>query len=52
MAELSEWQRVAKRVRVPMGFGVAAAFLWLARPTFESLGMSLLLVVPGVWLRG
>ena len=51
MAELSAWQKLAKRVRVPMGFVVAAAFLWIARPTLETLGSSLLLVVPGVSLR-
>lgn len=51
MAELSAGDRLAKRVRVPMGFVVAAGFLWMAGPTFETLGWSLLLVVPGVWLR-
>ena len=35
-----------------MGFVVAAVFLWLARPSWMSLGLSLLLVAPGVWLRG
>jgi hypothetical protein len=35
-----------------MGFVFAAVFLWLARPTWQSMLASLLLVVPGVWLRG
>ncbi len=35
-----------------MGFCFAVVFLWLARPTWTSLGLSLLLVAPGVWLRG
>ncbi len=52
MAELSAGQRLAKRVRVPTGFVVAAWFIWLVRPTFATLGWSLLLVVPGLWLRG
>jgi protein-S-isoprenylcysteine O-methyltransferase Ste14 len=52
MAERTAWQRVAKRIRVPMGFVFAAVFLWLARPTWATLGLSLLAVVPGVWLRG
>ncbi len=52
MAELSGGQRIAKRVRVPMGFVVAAVFLWFARPTVVTMGASLLLVLPGVWLRG
>lgn len=34
-----------------MGFIVAAAFLWLAHPQPPSLAASLLLVLPGLWLR-
>src|ERR1700676_5158287 len=45
------WSRVAKRIRVPMGFLFAALFLWLARPSLFSLAASLLLVVPGLLLR-
>jgi protein-S-isoprenylcysteine O-methyltransferase Ste14 len=45
------WQRIAKRIRVPMGFLVAAFFLWLAHPTPRTLLLSLLLVLPGLWLR-
>ena len=46
------WKRIARRVRVPLGFCFAAVFLWLARPSWQSMAWSLLLVVPGVWLRG
>ncbi len=46
-----QWQRVARRIRVPLGFVFAALFLWLARPTERSLLLSLLLVVPGLLLR-
>jgi protein-S-isoprenylcysteine O-methyltransferase Ste14 len=52
MAERTRWQRVAKRIRVPMGFCFAAVFLWFARPTLTTLALSLLLVLPGLWLRG
>ena len=45
------WQRIARRIRVPLGFVFAAAYLWLARPTTASLVWSLFLVAPGVWLR-
>ena len=48
----TRWQKVARRVRVPLGFVVAAVFLIFARPSWHSLGWSLLLVLPGVWLRG
>jgi hypothetical protein len=46
------WNRVARRIRVPLGFGFAAVFLWLARPAPLFLALSVLLVVPGLLLRG
>jgi len=46
------WQKIARRVRVPLGFVFAAVFLWLARPTPVSMVWSFFLVVPGLWLRG
>ena len=48
----ADWSRVARRIRVPMGFVFAGVYLWLARPTFVSMAWSLLLVLPGLWLRG
>lgn len=51
MAERTQWQRIAKRVRVPLGFVFAAIFLWRARPTPAALAASLVLVLPGLWLR-
>ena len=45
------WQRVARRLRVPLGFAVAAVFLIFARPSRQTLAWSLLLVIPGLWLR-
>ncbi|MGC9198032.1 MAG: methyltransferase family protein [Acidobacteriaceae bacterium] len=45
------WQRVARRVRVPLGFAVAAVFLAFAQPSGKTMAWSLLLVVPGLWLR-
>jgi len=35
-----------------MGFVFAAVFLWLARPNWRTMGASLILVLPGLWLRG
>ncbi len=46
------WGRIAKRIRVPLGFVFAAVFLALARPSPRSLAWSLALVVPGLVLRG
>jgi len=34
-----------------MGFVFAAVFLWLARPTWKTMAASLILVLPGLWLR-
>jgi protein-S-isoprenylcysteine O-methyltransferase Ste14 len=46
------WQRIARRIRVPLGFLTAAVFLAFAQPSWETLAWSLLLVLPGLWLRG
>lgn len=48
----TKWQKTARRIRVPLGFVFAAVFLWVARPTGWSILGSLLLVLPGLWLRG
>ena len=48
----ADWSRTARRIRVPMGFVFAGIYIWLAGPTFVSLAWSLLLVLPGLWLRG
>ena len=51
MSERTKWQRIARRIRVPLGFVFAGVFLWLARPTWQTMLASLVLVAPGVWLR-
>jgi protein-S-isoprenylcysteine O-methyltransferase Ste14 len=45
------WQRIAKRIRVPLGFVTAAVFLVFARPTLSTLLWSLALTLPGLWMR-
>src|ERR1700742_2071212 len=45
------WSRIARRIRVPLGFAFAVVFLWLARPSLVFMAFSLLLVVPGILLR-
>jgi protein-S-isoprenylcysteine O-methyltransferase Ste14 len=52
VSERMHWGRVAKRIRVPLGFVFAGVFLLLARPSAASLFWSLLLVLPGLALRG
>jgi protein-S-isoprenylcysteine O-methyltransferase Ste14 len=46
------WQKIARRVRVPLGFVVAAVFLVFAEPSWKSLLASLPLVLTGLWMRG
>jgi protein-S-isoprenylcysteine O-methyltransferase Ste14 len=51
VSERTRWQKIARRIRVPLGFVFAGVFLWLARPTWLTMLASLVLVGPGVWLR-
>ncbi len=46
------WSRVARRIRVPLGFIFAAVYIWLAQPTRISLIAGVLAMVPGLVLRG
>jgi protein-S-isoprenylcysteine O-methyltransferase Ste14 len=45
------WGKIARRIRVPMGFLFAAFFLWRARPSAASLVLALVLILPGLLLR-
>jgi protein-S-isoprenylcysteine O-methyltransferase Ste14 len=52
---ISRWQRVARRIRVPLGFLAAALYLyelWRRPPQLVAVIWSLALVLPGLWLRG
>jgi Phospholipid methyltransferase len=52
---IARWQRVARRIRVPLGFATAALYLfelWRRAPEPAAVGWSLALVIPGLWLRG
>jgi protein-S-isoprenylcysteine O-methyltransferase Ste14 len=48
---MAEWSRVARRIRVPLGFGFAVLYFGLARPTWRFIGVGLLAIVPGLWIR-
>lgn len=52
---IEQWQRVARRIRVPLGFLTAALYLfelWRRAPRPAAIAWSLALVVPGLMLRG
>jgi protein-S-isoprenylcysteine O-methyltransferase Ste14 len=46
------WSRVARRIRVPLGFLFTVVYIWLARPTKMSLLTGGLVLLPGLLLRG
>jgi protein-S-isoprenylcysteine O-methyltransferase Ste14 len=45
------WARVARRIRVPLGFAFAVFYLWRARPTWVSLGLGALIAALGLIVR-
>ncbi len=52
---VTRWQRIARRIRVPLGFLTAALYLfelWRHAPRPAAIVWSFLLVLPGLWLRG
>src|SRR3974390_1603273 len=52
---ISRWQKIARRIRVPLGFLAAALYmfsLWQDAPRPAAVAWSLALVLPGLWLRG
>jgi protein-S-isoprenylcysteine O-methyltransferase Ste14 len=49
---MGSWSSIARRIRVPLGFVFAVLYLWLAKPTVESLLIGAGLVIPGLAIRG
>lgn len=48
---MADWERVARRIRVPLGFAFAVLYFWLARPTWKSLASGFVLIIPGLLIR-
>lgn len=48
---MRSWGEIARRVRVPLGFAFAVFYVWLARPTWQSLVVGGIICVPGLGLR-
>jgi protein-S-isoprenylcysteine O-methyltransferase Ste14 len=48
---MAEWSRIARRIRVPLGFALAILYFWLARPSWRSIGLALMLIVLGLSIR-
>ena len=45
------WSVIARRIRVPLGFLFAALYLLLARPTWRSIVLGSIVVLPGLGIR-
>jgi protein-S-isoprenylcysteine O-methyltransferase Ste14 len=48
---MAEWSRVARRIRVPLGFVFAVLYFWLARPSWRSIALGAVVIVPGLLIR-
>lgn len=49
---MSRWSRLARRIRVPLGFAFAVVYLWLARPSWGAIAMGGALAALGLFVRG
>ena len=45
------WNRIARRVRVPLSFLLAAVYLWLARPALWSIAAGFVVSAAGLGIR-
>ena len=48
---MASWSRIARRIRVPLGFVFAVLYFWLARPTWRSLALGTIGILPGLLIR-
>lgn len=48
---MAEWSRIARRIRVPLGFVFAVLYFWLARPTWRFLALGAIVILPGLLTR-
>ena len=46
-----EWSKIARRIRVPLGFAFAVFYLWVARPNWSSILLGTIVALPGIALR-
>ncbi len=48
---MTNWTRIAIRLRVPLGFALAALYLWLARPFWISIAVGSGFILLGLGIR-
>jgi protein-S-isoprenylcysteine O-methyltransferase Ste14 len=49
---MTSWERVARRIRVPLGFAFVAVYLVLARPLVPTLLVGCCFIILGLTIRG
>ena len=49
---MASWPQIARRIRVPLGFGFAVLYFWLAQPTPRSMVAGACIVLLGLVIRG
>jgi protein-S-isoprenylcysteine O-methyltransferase Ste14 len=47
----ANWSRIARRIRVPLGFAFAAFYLWRAKPSWTSLSIGTAIALFGILVR-
>lgn len=45
------WAKIARRIRVPLGFLFAVFYFWMAKPTWASLGVGVCVAILGLAIR-
>ena len=50
-ALMTEWSRIARRIRVPLGFSFALLYFWLAKPAWYSMALGAPVIAAGLLLR-
>ncbi len=48
---MTQWRKIARRIRVPLGFAFVVFYFWLARPSWQSLLVGLVAIVSGLLIR-
>lgn len=48
---MPSWSAIARRIRVPLGFVFAGAYIWLARPTRTSIAVGSCIAIVGLAIR-
>jgi protein-S-isoprenylcysteine O-methyltransferase Ste14 len=48
---MNSWSKIARRIRVPLGFVLAILYVWLAHPTWSSIAFGVVIALPGILLR-